>query len=137
MAEIVRHALDRLVEAARTGELAALCRQHNIDLMVAFGSVLEEDSDPADLDLGVRFARHAERDLLTLLNDLYRLTRLEAIDLLVLNDAGPVARERAMVHGRLLYQAQPGTFANDQIAAIMQRMDTDRLRRLELELMSQ
>jgi predicted nucleotidyltransferase len=137
MAEIVRQALDRLVEAARTGELAALCRQHDIDLMVVFGSVLEEDSDPADLDLGMRFAQYAERDLLTLLNDLYRLTRLEAIDLMVLNDAGAVARERAMVLGRLLYQAQPGTFANEQIAAIMERMDTEHLRRLELELMSQ
>jgi predicted nucleotidyltransferase len=137
MAEIVRHALDRLMEAAGTGELAALCRQHNIDLMVVFGSVLDEGSDPADLDLRVRFARHAERDLLTLLNDLYRLTRLEAIDLMVLNDAGPVARERAMVQGRLLYQMQPWTFANEQIAAIMERMDTDRLRRLELELTSQ
>jgi hypothetical protein len=41
-----------------------------------------------------------------------------------------------MVGGRPLYQARPGAFANEQIAAIMERLDTDEFRRLELELMA-
>ncbi len=48
---------------------------------------------------------------------------------MVLNRAGPVARERALVGGRPLYQHQPDDFANAQIAAIMERLDTAWLRR--------
>ncbi|MGI8576762.1 MAG: hypothetical protein ACR2KG_02355 [Nocardioidaceae bacterium] len=41
-----------------------------------------------------------------------------------------------MVGSAVLAEAHPGRFANEQIAAIMQRLDTDEMRRVELELMS-
>ncbi len=47
-----------------------------------------------------------------------------------------MARERALVEVDPLYERSPGDFANAQIAAIMERLDTDWLRRLDLELMS-
>lgn len=122
-----------------------LSDRHGFSLMVAFGSVLREDSEPRDLDLAVRFLApipsvdaddRRRPDLLDLLDDLYRVTGSQDVDLMVLNDASPVPRERALVGGRPLFQRGPGEFANAQIAAIMERMDTDHLRRLDLELMS-
>lgn len=131
----VEHA--RLREAAAQGTLAELCRRHGLDLLVVFGSVLDPDSDPRDLDLAVRFGPGDDaRDTLKILDDLYRLTGSERIDLMVLNRAGPLARERALTTGEPLFQRKPGDFANAQIAAIMERLDTDRFRAMDLELMS-
>ncbi|MDP9444151.1 MAG: nucleotidyltransferase domain-containing protein [Actinomycetota bacterium] len=137
MATHVREGLARLDEYADTGKLASLCRRHGIELMVVFGSAARDEPHPADLDLAVRFSRDAKRDILQLLDDVYELTGVEAVDLMVFNDAGPVAREHATVEGRPLYQARSGAFATEQISAIMERMDTDHLRRLDLELLAQ
>jgi hypothetical protein len=48
----------------------------------------------------------------------------------------PVAKERALVAAIPLFEALPGLFAQAQIAAMMERMDTEWLRRLDLELMT-
>lgn len=118
-----------------SGELAALCRDHDVALLTVFGSVLRDD-DPGDLDVAVRFCTR-QPDVLALLDELARRTGGDHVDLMVLNDAGPVARERALVGCRVLHQSQPGEFANAQIAAIMERLDTAWLRALDLKLMSQ
>jgi predicted nucleotidyltransferase len=135
--ESVQRALDRLLGHAESGELADVCRSHGIVLMVVFGSAIRPGADAADLDIAVRFDEDARRDVLGVLDDLYRLVGSENVDLIVLNDAGSVARERALVGGRPLYQARAGRFATEQIAAVMERLDTDHLRRLDLELMAQ
>jgi predicted nucleotidyltransferase len=132
--ESVRIEYARLRQAAGQGALAEFCRGHGLDLLVVFGSVLNPDSDPRDLDLAVRFGPGADtHDTLKILDDLYRLTGSERIDL---NRAGPLARERALTAGEPLFQLKPGDFANAQIAAIMERLDTDRFRAMDLELMS-
>jgi predicted nucleotidyltransferase len=131
----VEHA--RLQEAVTQGTLAALCHRHDLDLLVVFGSVLDAASDPRDLDVAVRFGSGNDaHDTLKILDDLYRLTGSERIDLMVLGRAGPLARERALTTGEPLFQRRPGDFANAQIAAIMERLDTDRFRAMDLELMS-
>lgn len=135
--ESVRVEHSRLREAATRGALADLCHRHDLDLLVVFGSVLDPGSDPHDLDVAVRFRPGRDtRDTLKVLDDLYRLTGSERIDLMVLNRGAPLARERALTTGEPLFQLRPGDFANAQIAAIMERLDTDRFRALELELMS-
>ena len=102
-----------------------------------FGSVLSDRDDPQDLDVAVKLGSDDQaHDTLQILDDLYRLTGSERIDLLVLSRAGPLARERALTTGEPLFQRKPGTFANAQIAAIMERLDTDRFRAMELQLMS-
>lgn len=63
-------------------------------------------------------------------------TGYEGFDLLDLRRAGPVARDRALSGGRLLYQAAPGIFPNAQIAAMMERLETAAFRRAELDLLS-
>jgi predicted nucleotidyltransferase len=134
--ESVRDEYARLRDAATQGALVELCHGHDLDLLVVFGSVLNSGGDPRDLDVAVRFAPGEEvRDTLGLLDDLYRLTGSERIDLMVLNGAAPLARERALTTGEPLFQRRPGDFANAQIAAIMERLDTDRFRAMGLELM--
>jgi predicted nucleotidyltransferase len=135
--ESVRDEHARLRDAATRGALGELCHRHNLDLLVVFGSVLALGSDPRDLDVAVRFGPGDDvHDTLRLLDDLYLLTGSERIDLMVLNRAAPLARERALTTGEPLFQRKPGDFANAQIAAIMERLDTDRFRAMELELMS-
>ncbi len=135
--ESVRDEHANLREAARQGTLATLCDRHGLDLLVVFGSVLSDTGDPHDLDVAVRLmSRDHAHDTLEILDDLYRLTGSERIDLMVLNRADPLARERALTTGEPLFQRSPGDFARAQIAAIMERLDTDRFRVMELELMS-
>lgn len=55
------------------------------------------------------------------------------LDVLVLDRAGPVARERALVGCVPLYEDRPGAYATAQMAAMTERMDTDWLRALQLD----
>lgn len=126
----------RLLAAEASGDLAALCARLRVELLVLFGSAAREDADASDVDLAVGFEHGETADLLGLLDGLYQLTGYEDFDLLDLDRAGPVARERALVGIRLLHQSREGAFANRQIAAMMERMDTDEMRRVELELMA-
>lgn len=131
-----REAGQRLEAAAESGALETLCRRHGIDLMVLFGSVARGEADPADVDVAIAARPETTLDLLGLLQDLYELTEYEDFDVLDLGRAGPVAKERALVGARVLYQGSPGAFANRQIAAVMERIDTEEMRRIELELMA-
>ncbi|MEJ7705800.1 MAG: hypothetical protein WKF82_00150 [Nocardioidaceae bacterium] len=136
MSDTARKAVRRLCAAAESDDLAELCVPAGAQLLVLFGSANMSDSDPKDVDLAVRFEREAFHDVLGLLDQLYRLTSYEGFDVLDLGRAGPLARERALVGARVLHEARPGLFAKEQIAAIMERLDTDGMRRAELELMS-
>ncbi len=127
-------ALLGLSAAADSGRLAQVCRHYGVSLMVAFGSALDEHAEPRDLDLAVRFESDPA-DVLGLLDALAGLGAGDEVDLMVLNHAGPVARERALVGGQVLFQARPGEFANTQIAAIMERLDTEWLRSLQLDVL--
>jgi len=131
-----RAGLGVLRAAADSGALAALCRRHAIRLFVVFGGVLDATREPRDLDIAVGYEPGSAVDLLTVIEDLADLSGVEAIDLLDLGRAGPVARERALVGTLPLYESEPGAFANAQMAAMTERMDTDWLRRLDLELLS-
>lgn len=136
MSEHAAKAVRRLLAATGSGELEGLCTRRRIELLVLFGSAAGSAYEAHDVDLALTFEREAPHDLIQVLDDLYALTGYEGYDLLDLGRAGPLARERALVRGRLLYQARPGQFANTQIAAIMERLDTDEMRRVELELLS-
>jgi hypothetical protein len=106
-----------------------------VGLLVAFGSAVRPGTVPRDLDLAVRFASDAP-DVLGFLDEVGTLAGTSQIDLMNLGAAGPVARERALVGGAPLFEESTGAFARAQLAAIMERMDTAWLRRLDLELMA-
>lgn len=101
---------------------------------MAFGSVLRPTGVPHDV-LAVRWAGQ-DIDVLGLLDELVELAGSSQLDLMDLASAGPVARERALVGGVPLVEDSPGSFARAQLAAMMERMDTAWLRRLDLELMA-
>lgn len=136
VSEQARAAAGRLVALAQHQKLDDLCSALGIELLVLFGSAADPKRDPQDVDLAVRFSAPSG-DVLNLLNQLYLLTEFEDFDVLDLRRAGPVARERALVGTLPLYQARDGLFANTQIAAIMERLDTDQMRRVELALLAE
>ena len=126
-------ALQRLRAAAEDGRLEQLCRRHGVRVVTAFGSAVRPDAAPRDLDLAVAFERGRDGDVLALVDDLSVLTGSDALDLLVLDRAGPVARERALVDCVPLYESEPMAYATAQVAAMGERMDTEWLRAMDLE----
>lgn len=132
-----RIALTRLRRAAASGELDDICERHSVRVLNAFGSAVRDGSAaPRDLDLAVSFLPGKPVPLLDLINDLMDLAGTDNLDVMSLDRADPVARERGLVRVVPLYQARPGDYATMQMAAILDRMDTAWLRRLDLELMS-
>lgn len=132
-------ALHRLRELATTGQVATLCERHDITLLVVHGSALDtEPIRPArDLDIAFQGRPGADRDLVALTNDLMEAASFENLDIMNLLRADPVARARALAPGSLvLYEAEPGTFARAQMAALTTAMETRHLRRLDLELLA-
>lgn len=109
------------------GVAAGLAAAHDLDLLLAFGSAVRDGGEPRDLDLAA--LSRARLDPLRLLHDLYGLTTLEAVDLLDLRRAGPVARFEALDGGVILFEARPGLFAGAHMAAVAQKADTAEFRR--------
>lgn len=125
----------RRLQAAAGGELASLCAQYEVELLVAFGSAVRPGAVPNDLDLAVRFTT-TQPDVLGFLDALSVLAGTSRLDVMNLASAHPVARERALVGGIRLHEGRPGAFARAQMAAMTERMDTEWLRRIDLELMA-
>ena len=130
-------ALNQLRRDARSGRLALLCQETGIELLVAFGSATDPDwpLPPRDLDLAVILT--SSSGLLQALEALTTYLGLERVDLLDLGRAGDVARAQALGRGELLYELTPGTFAEQQILALVKQADTRWLRDLQLEALSQ
>jgi predicted nucleotidyltransferase len=131
-----REALARLVDAAADGRLDALCERRGVRVMGAFGSAVDPHvHDPHDLDIALAFEPGSARDLLAVWDDLRRLCGFDDLDLLDLDHARPVARANGLV-GLPLYERRKGEYAREQMAAVLERMDTEWLRRIELELLA-
>lgn len=131
-------ALATLQEAAESGDLGELCAEHGIVLLVAHGSAADPEraDDAADLDLAVRFDRDADVDLLAVYDAFLEWLGVERVDLLDLARADVVARQRALVGSVVpLYEAERGAYAEEQIAAQLEYMDTEWLRRLRWDLL--
>ena len=125
-------AVGRLLAAANSGELDAICRSRGVRLLGVFGSAARPtpDREPADLDIAVSFS--GAPDAIALLDELVRITGFDEIDLAVIDGASPLLRAEAMV-GRPLFEAEPGLYATTQMAALAERRDTQWLRDLDLE----
>jgi predicted nucleotidyltransferase len=128
-----RTGVERLRAAAEDGRLEQLCRRHAVRVLTVFGSALRDDGAPRDVDVAVRFEPGWPDDLLALIGDLTVLTGSDDVDVMVLDRADPVARERALVGCLPLYESEPGAYATAQIAAMGERLDTAWLRTLDLE----
>lgn len=133
----VRQALARLQSAADDGELAALCQRFHIVLFVVFGSAIHEGAQPKDLDVAVLFEHRAPQELVRVVTELAHLTRCDDVDVMTLNRADPVAKDQALSYGIPLYEAEPNIYGERQAAAACERMDTEWLRQLDLQLMAE
>ncbi|MEJ5866966.1 hypothetical protein WDV85_04335 [Pseudokineococcus sp. 5B2Z-1] len=139
MSTTALEALDALRAAASDGRLADLCRRHDVDLVSAFGSAVRAsraDVDgpaPRDLDVAIRFGSPGG-DLVGVVTALVELLAVDAMDLA---RAGVVARSRALGPGaEPLFEAAPGRYALAQMAALTTEMETERMRRRDLELLA-
>lgn len=129
-------ALSRLEQAAADGRLDALAQLYRITVLTVFGSAARHQPSARDLDVAVAFGPGA-KDVIALVDELSVLTGSDQVDLLDLDLAGPVAREHALVGAVALYESEHGLVARMRGQAIVQRMDTDWLRRLDLDLLAQ
>jgi predicted nucleotidyltransferase len=128
--------LARLRAAAESGELDALCRRHHIRVLTVFGSAARGEPTARDLDIGVMTEPGAPFDIIDAINDLIDLTHVNDVDLAHLNRGGPLIRERALVGSVGLHESEPYALARAANVASLERMDTDWMRRLSLELMA-
>jgi predicted nucleotidyltransferase len=98
-----RSALRRLTSDPT--QLQATCLDHGVALVTAFGSVLAAAGEPKDLDLGVLFDRGLpSHDILGLIGALTDITGFDGWDIMALNSAGAVARERALIGSTVLFE---------------------------------
>lgn len=130
-------ALTRLRDAATRGELTRLCRAHGLRLLVVFGSAADPATAGSAGDLDLAFWPRDGVDLLRLHDDLHALTGFDGIDLLDLSRAGVVARAQALGRGWPLYEAEAHLFAEEQVTALVRRLDTQWLRDLELDVLAE
>ena len=103
--------LVRLRAAADSGSLDALCERYAIRVLTVFGSAGRAEPQARDLDIGVFFEHGETPALLDLLVELDGVTGAEN-DVVHLNRAGPVLRERAFVGSVWLYESEPGALAD-------------------------
>lgn len=132
----VARSLRRLRAARDSGELAALCRRHGLELLVLFGSAASRvptSREPGDIDLAIASRHGGSADLLAVVEDLAGLTGGDDLDVMDLALAGPVAMHRALTAGEVLYEENPRVFAERQIFAINHYIETAPLRRAVLE----
>lgn len=132
----VTEALERLDAARGSGALAELCRRHEVELLVLFGSAASTSPSaraPRDVDLAVAFRHGAERRLLDVIEDLAALIGGDQLDVMDLATAGPVAMQRALTRGVVLYAETPQAFTERQIFALNHYIETAPLRRAALE----
>jgi predicted nucleotidyltransferase len=136
MRRAATEAVRRLRDMAKSGELAAICDRHDVELLAVFGSAAQEDTLPDDLDVAVRFGRRGSADTVALVVALQDAVGFEPVDVMDLGGASVVARHRALVGTLALYEREPGLFARTQMAAMLAYMDTAWLRQLDLALMA-
>jgi predicted nucleotidyltransferase len=127
--------LARLRAAAASGDLDAVCLRHGVRVLTVFGSAARGEPAARDLDIAVVSEPGATLDPVALTVELIDLTGVEAVDLAHLNRGGPLIRERALVASVALFESAAGHFAAAQTAAIGQRIETDAMRRLDVELL--
>lgn len=126
-------AADALARIRADEDLGDFCASLGIDLLVLFGSAVTHPADAHDVDLAYSGRPTAPR--LDVVNAfLHRFG--DAVDLMPLADAGPVAAWEALGKGRILHEAVPGTFAMAQMTAYGIFQDTREFRRLALEVLS-
>lgn len=127
--------LARLRAAAASGELDELCARHRVRVLTVFGSTARGEPTARDLDVGVLFEPATRVDYPSIIDDLQELTGAD-VDLVRLDGAGPLIRERALVGSVALHESEAGAWSSAATAAALERMDTAWMRRSSLQTLA-
>lgn len=130
-----REVVDQLRIDRESGALAALCQEMGVELLTLFGSARTCPDSAGDVDLAYGFARAGAADELGLANALGERYG-DLLDLLPLDRAGEVARYAALGPAEVLVELQPGGFAERQIRAFRDYVDTQRFRDRALQVLA-
>lgn len=130
----IRAAAERLIALARSGALDEVLERHGIAVMTLFGSATRHGVSPRDIDVAV--VPNGEVDRVRLVADLVALIGDVDVDLVDLRHASIVLRAEALA-GQPIFEDIDGRFVAAQASAFGEALDTEWLRRLDLELMAQ
>ena len=113
-------------------KLAALCRKHNIQLLVLHGSQAKGNArDKSDIDIGILSQVKLDLDdQLALLSDFGEIFG-EKFDPVFLNGAEPLISYQVALHGKPLFEENEGIFQRFKIQVIARYMDSKKFRIME------
>lgn len=127
--------LERLLADRASGRLAELCAEHEVDLLVLFGSARRDPAAAEDVDVAYSFRHGTVGVDLAVVNALGEVYG-DALDIMPLDRAGPVARYAALGGGEVLIELTEHKFALSQMAAFREYCDTQRFRDTLLEVLA-
>lgn len=130
---MIAEALHRLESASEDGRLEVVCRRLDVVLLTLFGSAVRDAGSAHDLDVAALFGQRSVMAPLELVGALVDITGTDDVDLLVLDDADPVARFNATSRGLPLYADAPTRWGTTQMGYATMMFDTEHLSRAELE----
>ena len=113
-------------------KLAALCRKHNIQLLVLHGSQAKGNArDKSDIDIGILSQEKLDIDnQIALLSDFSTIFG-EKFDPVFLNGAEPLISYQVALHGKPLFEEKEGIFQRFKIQVIARYMDSKKFRIME------
>ena len=118
-------------------QLDQLFVAHDVVLAYLFGSQAEEKAGPlSDVDIAVLLEPQVPRERwfdtqLDLIGELTSLFHRNDVDVVILNQATPVLAYEVVCSGQVLYEAEPGTRVDYEVAALRRYADTKPLRQLQ------
>src|SRR2546423_1275875 len=99
-------------------EVESFCQKHGLELFVIFGSVAKGRPHPtSDIDVAI-WPRGNEFDFLSVFADLVPLLGTDRLDIINLKSARPFLAWNVATGGTLLYEAEPGLWAETASRAI-------------------
>jgi predicted nucleotidyltransferase len=118
-------------------QLRQIFAAHGVDLAYLFGSQAEGKAGPlSDMDIAVLMGTQVEREQwfqvqLNLIGALVGIFHRDDVDVVILNESTPVLAHEVVQSGRVIYETDPGTRVDFEIAALRRYVDTEPLRRLQ------
>lgn len=128
--------MDKLVTARR--QIVDICRKHEVRFLALFGSRALGAEKARDVDLAASFGRQiSAREELVFFCEMVRALATDRLDLVVLDKADPVLLKEVAIHGKPLYEKQPGAFDEFIMNAIAEYQDTKENRRIAGKLVDE
>lgn len=132
----VGEAVVALRRDAASGALSALCAELGIDLLVLFGSTLDDPVTAGDVDLAYSFETGRPGDDLAVVAALGDRYGFDNLDCMPLERADSVALLAALYRGEVLVERTPAKFAEYQVKAYGLYRDNQHLRDVDLEVLA-